>query len=242
MVESLFANPFGTKGIEYVLVILFLLALIGFWRVLNRPGRQVPAAARRLSPVEGWFRLPSDLFYHPGHTWVRPLEGGLFRVGMDDFAQKLLGSPSTFKLPEPGDKVELGERGWDLQLDSKAIPVLSPIDGEVVARNEVAVADPDRIGKDPYGEGWLLVVRASRAAANLTSLLHGAMARAWMDLTEKALRQRVAGHLGVVMQDGGLPVSGIARIISPKDWEEVAGEFLLTRKTKAPEAGETKAG
>jgi glycine cleavage system H lipoate-binding protein len=228
MVESLFANPFGTKGVEYAFVIGFLLLLIWFWRVLNRPARKVSAAAGP-AKSQGWFRLPADLFYHPGHTWVTPREGGVYRVGLDDFAQKLLGRPSTLTLPAPGERVQQGDRGWMVQVDSKTIEVLSPMDGEVVGRNEAAVEDPDRINSDPYGEGWLIEVKASRPEANLKSLLHGAMARAWMEISENTLRQRISGRLGLVMQDGGDPVSGLARAISPDQWEEVARDFLLSR-------------
>ena len=55
------------------------------------------------------------------------------------------------------------------------------------------------------------------------------MARAWMEISENTLRQRISGRLGLVMQDGGDPVSGLARAISPDQWEEVARDFLLSR-------------
>ena len=50
-----------------------------------------------------------------------------------------------------------------------------------------------------------------------------------MEGTVRALRRRMEGELGPVMQDGGVPVSGIARDLSPDAWEEVAAEFLQTR-------------
>jgi hypothetical protein len=38
----------------------------------------------------------------------------------------------------------------------------------------------------------------------------------------------MSGDFGVVLQDGGLPISGFAREISPQNWDQLAREFLLT--------------
>ena len=88
---------FATKGVEYLLVIGFLVALVIYWRVLNaggRPATAVGAGAPRAagwSDWSGWFRLEPELYYHPGHAWVRPDDEGLVTVGIDDFGQKLVG-------------------------------------------------------------------------------------------------------------------------------------------------------
>lgn len=65
--------------------------------------------------------------------------------------------------------------------------------------------------------------------ANLKNLLTGKLAVAWMENTVQTLRQRMAGDLGVVMQDGGLPVSGFAKELAPEKWDEIAAEFFLTK-------------
>jgi hypothetical protein len=103
------------------------------------------------------------------------------------------------------------------------------VEGEVIERNEAALRSPGLINSDPYGDGWLIKIRSSRMKANLKGLLHGRLARAWMEMTENALRQKMSGRLGPVLQDGGLPVSGIARGLSSERWDEIARDFLLTR-------------
>src|SRR5207302_1841386 len=48
--------------------------------------------AARLQPgLVGGFQVPENLRYHPGHTWALNESPSLVRVGMDDFASKLLG-------------------------------------------------------------------------------------------------------------------------------------------------------
>jgi glycine cleavage system H lipoate-binding protein len=179
--------------------------------------------------MAGWFRLPSRLYYHPGHSWVLPDADGVMRVGMDDFAQKLIGTASALELPEVGARLRQGQHGWSVVAAGKHLELLSPVDGEVVARNEAALRSPGIVNQDPYDAGWLLEIRPARPKPTLKSLLHGKLAETWMALTEGDLRRHMSGDLGLVLQDGGFPVSGIARELSPDEWDKVAGEFLLTR-------------
>lgn len=225
-----YVDLFATKGIEYLLVIGFLLALAFFWRFLNKGTRPTAGmhGARRLSDVSGWFRLAPDRYYHPGHAWALPDDAGVITVGIDDFAQKLIGRPSAIELPDVGTHVEQGTPGVGLQVDSESFYVLSPIDGEVVASNAAIRRAPDLVNSDPYGDGWLVKVKPTRLKANLTGLLRGRLATAWMATTEDALRRRMSPDLGLVLQDGGVPVNGIARSLSNDAWGDIARNFLLT--------------
>jgi len=228
MYESTYVDLFATKGIEYLLVIGFLLTLILFWTYLNRPSpRVLGRMATAPAGVGGWFRLQPGLFYHQGHSWAAPEEDGVVRVGMDDFAQRLLGVPGRLDLPAVGSRVEQGERGWRLRLGSSVVDLLSPVGGQVLAVNEAVLHSPHLINDDPYGEGWLLKVQVPNLSANLKNLLSGSLATAWMRDTVQALRRRMSGELGLAMQDGGVPVVGIARNLSPENWEQIAQEFLM---------------
>ena len=133
------------------------------------------------------------------------------------------------ELPEANFRVEQGEIGWRIQSDSKLIDVLSPVNGNVIAVNEEVLKSPELIEQDPYGKGWLFKVQVSKMKPNLRNLLSGKLAVAWMENTVRTLQERMAGDLGVVMQDGGLPVSGFAKALSPDKWDDIAAEFLLTK-------------
>lgn len=226
-----YVDLFATKGIEYLLVIGFLLVLIIYWRFLNSPAKEKKAAAVRkpAGVISEWFNLAKNIYYHPGHTWALPEGDNLVRVGIDDFAAKLLGRPDAFDLPKVGSHVEQGDAGWKVRFDSKEIELLSPVNGEVVAVNKDALKSPDLAEQDPYNKGWLLKIKAPKITANLKNLLTGKLAVAWMENTVQTLRQRMAGDLGVVMQDGGLPVSGFAKELAPEKWDEIAAEFFLTK-------------
>ncbi len=111
---------------------------------------------------------------------------------------------------------------------SVKIPMLSPVDGEVVAVNPEALRSPAVLGADPYGKGWLFKVRSPRIAADIRNLLSGKLARAWMENALGTLHPMNPEHLGPVLQDGGLPVEGLARILGDDRWDELARRHLLS--------------
>ena len=227
------------KGFEYAVGIGYLLLLVPFvWALLGRRSALQAVPARATAPGSAWqgwagassiwFPLPEGLHFHRGHTWAVPAGGGVFRVGMDAFALRLLGRPESLELPQPGAEREQGETGWRFHVEGRALPLLSPVKGEVIEVNPEVAKNPDRVGDDPYGQGWLLKVRASGAGGVLKNLLSGNLARAWMDDAVTRVSQQRLPQLGVVLQDGGEPVEGFARQLDPEHWPEIAAEMLLT--------------
>jgi hypothetical protein len=63
----------------------------------------------------------------------------------------------------------------------------------------------------------------------MRSLLRGDRAKEWLARAEEALRVRMSPEVGAVLQDGGVPVPGIARALSEDRWEELARELLARR-------------
>lgn len=114
MPESVPVDIFATKGAEYLLVIFFLAALVLYLRFLLRPApsRAVPASAARPAGVQDrWFKVPEEMYYHPGHSWVQPNGGEVVTIGINDFAQKLIGKPDGVDLPDIGTQLEHGVPG-----------------------------------------------------------------------------------------------------------------------------------
>jgi len=226
-----YVDIFATKGIEYIVAIAFLIMLVWFWRWINRPS--VAAATQngrtgtRVSLVD-WFKLANDYYYHQGHSWVNPGKDGTARVGIDDFAQKLIGKPGKLILPKVGTRLSQGEKGLQVEIDGRNIDFLSPVDGEVVALNEKAINSPELINQDPYDEGWLIKVKSEKFGTNLKNLLRGNIARAWIEDTVNKLSTSINSNYGVVLQDGGTITNGFIKELAPDNWEQVAGEFFLT--------------
>lgn len=232
-----YVDIYATKGIEYLLVLAFLGSFVFFIRYYSFGGGE-SAIGRRVSEIVEWFRVPSRLYYHQGHTWLRPENDGLVSVGLDDFAQKFVGKVDSIDLPDIGSRLAQGEKGWSLRVNARPIPMLSPVDGEVVSVNEEAIASPDLLNQDPFEKGWLLKIRPVKLDSNKRNLLTGQLARQWTEDALERLRAEIGksvgpvyqdgGMVGPVYQDGGVPVSGIARALAGEKWEEMVKEYFLT--------------
>ena len=222
-----FIDIYATKGIEYLIVISFLAAFVLFCRYMYQP-RGGRAAARIAPENVTRFRIPEGLFYHQGHGWLRPEPGSIGVVGLDDFARKLIGKVDAVELPAVGSRLIQGEKGWNLVADSEHIAMLSPVSGEVVEVNREVQRSPEILREDPYGKGWLFKVKSSRIASNTRNLLSGNLARAWMENALDKLHPLQGESLGPVLQDGGLPADGIARVLGGDQWADLAKTHLLT--------------
>jgi glycine cleavage system H protein len=224
-----YVNIFATKGIEYLLVISVLLLFIPFWRMVSRPAKAIYDSAESVVPaISEWFYFPEEkVYYHQGHSWAIPESDNVVRVGMDDFAQKLVGKIDAIKFPQVGSQVTQGEKAWSLLVGSKMIDMLSPVDGKILDINESLLSSPESISKDPYGQSWLMKVQAPKISSNIKNLLSGGLARKWMEEVRETLLARMNYKLGAVSQDGGVLVDGIARNLDQERWDEIVKEFFL---------------
>ncbi len=224
-------DPYAARALEYGLGLGFLVLFAAFWRYAMAGTavsmERIAERVRRALPLGEMFRVPDGVMFHPGHAWARA-DGGVVTVGMDDFAQQLVGPIAGITAPAIGTAIQQGSRLATLRADSKTVDLLSPVSGEVVAVNDEAAGMPRAINDDPYGRGWLIKVRTPSWPVERKQLLQGSMARRWMSSSWDELSTMMTPELGTIMHDGGTPVHGLARAIDESRWEEIAGRFLLS--------------
>ena len=109
--------------------------------------------------------IPEDLRYTAEHEWVRTVEDGRVRIGITDYAQDALGDVVFVSLPETGATVSAGEAFGEVESTKSVSEMYAPVAGEVVARNEALSSRPELVNADPYGEGWIVEIAPSDAAA-----------------------------------------------------------------------------
>lgn len=124
-------------------------------------------------------RFPEDLRYTDTHEWIRS-EDGRLRVGISDHAQSELGELVYVDLPEVGRQVEAGETVAEVESTKSVGEVYAPAAGTVVAVNEALEDDPELVNRDPYGEGWILLLEPV-GEVDLAAFLDAAGYRATLD-------------------------------------------------------------
>ena len=122
---------------------------------------------------------PDDCRYADSHEYARA-EGELVRVGISAFAVDQLGDIVFVELPEVGASLSQGSSFGSVESVKAVEDVIAPISGTIEARNEAVLASPEELQNDPYGEGWLLLVRPSDPA-QLEGLMTAATYAAQVD-------------------------------------------------------------
>lgn len=214
-----FYDMFATKGLEYIAVIFFLGLFILYWRWLNRSAN---ADQNIESGNIGWFNIAQNRFYHPGHSWVELQDDGTVTIGLDEFANKMLGRFEGANVSAASHKIKQGKRALDIKISGKRIPVLAPVDGDIIELND----SPGQ--KSGANAGWLARIQPTDIGSNLHNLLNGSLARLWMHSEIGKLNEMMGSRLGIVLQDGGIPINGFAKELSNEEWDKIARFFLKT--------------
>ncbi len=106
---------------------------------------------------------PIDRRYTRTHEWVL-VEGDVATMGVTDHAQNELGDITYLELPEPGTEVEATKPLGVVESVKAASDVYSPVDGEIVERNDNLLDAPETVNTSPYEGAWLVKIRLSNPA------------------------------------------------------------------------------
>lgn len=183
-----------------------------------------PAALQR---VRG-FDVPMGHGFHEGHAWARIDDGGMVRIGLDDFALKLFGKSDAFELPLMGQTFEPGKVGWGLRRGGNQADVRAPVGGVVVEVNPRVREDAAVANRDPYGAGWLFVVRTPEPQSSLAALRADAEGIAWMAAEAARLEAMVEEVAGPLAADGGYLAEDVYGNLPRLGWRRLAATFLRT--------------
>ncbi|HXY82953.1 MAG TPA: glycine cleavage system protein GcvH [Candidatus Saccharimonadales bacterium] len=129
--------------------------------------------------------VPEGLYYTKEHEWVK-VEKGLCRVGVTDYAQKSLHEVVYVDLPQLG-KILSQNAAFGTVESVKAVSELySPVSGDIAERNEKLLQSPELVNQDPYGAGWIVIVKPSHLQEDMRALLSADSYAAFLkELTKK---------------------------------------------------------
>ena len=103
--------------------------------------------------------FPADVRYAQSHEWARS-EGDSVKTGISDYAQDQLGDIVFVDLPEVGDTLGKGEEFGTVESVKAVSELYMPVAGEVVAVNSSLEDAPEKVNNTPYGDGWMIEIKA----------------------------------------------------------------------------------
>lgn len=101
--------------------------------------------------------IPTNVKYTPNHEWIR-VEGGFGYIGVSDFAQSQLGDIVFVEVETVGEEIEKGEPFGTIEAVKTVEDIFMPVSGKIIEFNEGLESSPEKINKDPYGEGWIVKI------------------------------------------------------------------------------------
>jgi glycine cleavage system H protein len=113
--------------------------------------------------------FPEELKYTKNHSWVK-VEGENGRVGLTNYAQEQLSDIVTVELPEVGSAVTSMNPFGSIESVKATMDLITPVSGEIIEVNETLDDQPEKVNEDPYGAGWMIVVKL-KDAGELDSLM-----------------------------------------------------------------------
>ena len=172
------------------------------------------------------FDVPMGYYFHDGHAWARIESGGYIRIGLDDFALKVLGEADALDLPLMGKELDQGKVGWGLKRKNNLADVLSPIDGIIVEVNSEIREKPDRANREPYGGGWLFMVRTPDVKATMGKLMTDQNSLTWMNKEVSNLESMIEDVAGPLAADGGYLADDVYGNLPDLGWKNLTRAFL----------------
>jgi len=118
--------------------------------------------------------MPDDLLYDvDNHIWLKELDDGNIRIGMTTVATAMAGQLVAFTPKKVGRAVQAGKSCATVESGKWVGPAKSAAGGEVVAVNDELVNKPTLANDDPYGAGWMVIIKPEDWASVKPTLTPG---------------------------------------------------------------------
>jgi len=185
-----------------------------------------------LKPVDvmsiAGINIPQGFYIHPGHAWAKIEEDSFVRIGLDDFALRLLGPLDSIYTPLMGKELKQGQADMYISRGVNAAKVLSPVSGVVTDINPKLKEQGSLANAAPYTEGWVVRVHAGQLREDLKNLMIGDESSAFVKKEVNRLYQAVEEAAGPLAADGGHLAHDIYGTMPEIGWRKLTKLFLRT--------------
>ncbi len=117
------------------------------------------------------YDIPENYYYIKEHEWVLIENADTAKIGITDYAQKALREITYFYAGKRGAKVKRMETICKIESVKCVAEILSPLSGVVLRFNNGLFDEPGIINRDPYGKGWITIIRTTNLDKELEKLL-----------------------------------------------------------------------
>jgi len=175
------------------------------------------------------FAIPGGVFISNGHCWISMEQDGKAKVGIDDFAKKMIGKIDAIEFPNLGMNIKCGQQLFTIKQGSKTITFNSPISGKVLENNKPLQYDLSKLNVTTYSSNWICIIDAEHLDSELKELKIGKSAvslyqddiERFLDIRKKTLKPVKEGEYA----DSEIYMGELENLDEP-NWNKVSIEFF----------------
>jgi glycine cleavage system H protein len=228
-------NIFETKGIEYLVVIAFLVLLIPFWLLLNKKVTLSGQFKRVMGILTAkTLKIPQGVLISHNHTWTHLDKTGIAQVGLDDLLMHITGEVRFSNLRNPGETISKGDLLAEMDHQDKRLRIFSPVSGEIIDTHAVLAESPELLTEDPYGKGWMYKVKPTQWRAETKTYYLAEDATRWLgnelerfkDFLSRSAVLDSPESARLVLQDGGELRDHTLSDLPVEVWHSFQQDFL----------------
>ncbi len=176
----------------------------------------------------GEFVIPGGVFISEGHTWASISQDGTVKVGLDDFAKKLIGNIEDIEFPNLGMSIAKGQPLFSIKQNKKSIKFLSPVSGVVSKINSELSENPELLNFSIYEGNWIASIDADHLDTELPQLKIGKNA---VSFFQEEIDRYVASIKNYIKDEKGSSHDfqyywGQLESLEEKNWYIITGEFF----------------
>jgi len=174
----------------------------------------------------GEFAIPGGVFISDGHCWASVSQDGTVKVGIDDFAKKLIGKIDSIEFPNLGMTITKGQPLFSIRQNKKSIQFLSPVSGLVKSINHELSENLEALEYTPYGKNWICIIDADKLDSELQQLKIGKSA---VTFYQEEIEKYINKMKEIVKKESPMEEEmfwGQLENLEEKDWYIITGEFF----------------
>ena len=169
------------------------------------------------------FAIPGGVFISTGHCWASLEQEGSVKIGIDDFAKKLIGKIDSLELPNLGMDIKAGQPLFTVKQGNKSITFSAPVSGKITRINTLLTNNLEALDISPYDTNWICIIDSDNIDAEVKNLYIGKGAVTYyQDELDRFMQLRkTAGE----NKDESLHVGEFEKY-GDADWEKMSEAFF----------------
>ncbi|NWF90598.1 MAG: response regulator [Ignavibacteriaceae bacterium] len=182
--------------------------------------------------IKGEFSIPGGVFISKNHTWASINQEGIAKVGLDDFAKKLIGGIDSVELPNLGMNVKAGQPLFTVKQGNRSVTFNSPVTGKVSQVNTILKDNLAALEVTPYEKNWVCALDTENIDSEIKNLSIGKSAVAFFQEDLEKFKLLMKDILksekkeGEYVEEGQMYIGQLEKL-NDVNWQKVTAEFFV---------------